>query len=87
MKKFFTIYSLTDCSYCKKAIDLLDKKKLRFVVVAMDKNPEFVDKVKEDMRMKTVPIVIEHLDAGQIKIVGGFDDLENYVNLPEFSHD
>lgn len=87
MKKFFTVYSLTDCEFCKKAIDLLDKKNTRFVVVVMDKNPEFVEKVKEDMRMTTVPIVIEHIDTGQIRIIGGSDNLEEFLNSPEFVND
>jgi len=87
MKKFFTVYSKTDCEFCKKAISLLDQKGLRFVVVVMDKNPEFVEKVKEDTRMTTVPIIMEHLDVGQIKIIGGSDSLEAYLNSSEFSHD
>jgi glutaredoxin len=87
MKRFFTVYSLTDCDFCKKAINLLDEKSIPFVVVVMDKNLEFVEKIKEDMKRTTVPIVIEQMDVGQIKIVGGFDDLENYLNSPEFSND
>jgi glutaredoxin len=87
MKRFFTVYSLTDCDFCKKAINLLDEKNIPFIVVVMDKNPEFVQKIKEDMNKTTVPIVIEQMDVGQIKIVGGCDDLESYLNSPEFSND
>ena len=86
MKKFFTVYSVTDCMYCKKAIKLLDDKNLPFVVVVMDKNPEFIDKVKQDMNMQTVPIVIHNLEFG-IRIVGGSDNLENYLNSPDFTND
>ena len=86
MKKFFTVYSKTDCPYCKKAINLLDEKKLPFIVVVMDKNPEFVEKLKQDMNMTTVPIVIEQLEFG-IKVIGGSDKLEEYLNSPEFVND
>lgn len=87
MKKFFTVYSITDCPFCKKAIDLLSQKKLSFIVVVMDKNPEFIEKIKMDMKHNTVPIVIEHLSIGEIKVIGGSDDLENYLNSPEFKND
>lgn len=87
MKKFFTVYSKTDCEFCKKAISLLEKNNLRFLVVVMDKNPEFIEKIKEDMNMSTVPIVVEQMEIGQIKIIGGSDDLENYLNSPEFVND
>jgi glutaredoxin len=86
MKRFFTVYSKTDCSYCKKAINLLDQKDLLFVVVVMDKNPEFIQKIKEDTNKTTVPIILEHLPIGQTRLIGGSDDLENYLNSPEFSN-
>lgn len=82
----FTVYALTDCQYCKKAINLLTEKKLPFLVVIMDKNPEFVENIKKDMQRQTVPIVVEQLPMGTIKIVGGSDDLENYLNSPEFTN-
>lgn len=87
MKRFFTVYSITDCPYCKKAINLLTEKKLPFIAVIMDKNPEFIEKVKQDMNHPTVPIVIDHLNIGEIRVVGGSDDLEAYLNSPEFQND
>jgi glutaredoxin len=87
MKKFFTVYSITDCPFCKKAIKLLDERQQRFVVVVMDKNPEFIEKVKTDMNRTTVPIVLENQEQIGFKIIGGSDDLENYLNSPEFVND
>lgn len=86
MNNFFTVYSLTDCPYCKKAINLLDSKNFKFVVTVMDKNEQFISKIKQETNMKTVPIIIHHLQEGN-KIVGGSDDLENYLNSPEFKND
>jgi glutaredoxin len=87
MKNFFTVYSITDCEFCKKAINLLDKKQLPFVVVIVDKNLEFLEKVKTDMKRQTVPIILEHVDPLGARIIGGSDDLENYLNSPEFKND
>lgn len=86
MKNFFTVYTLTDCVFCKKAINVLDEKGIPFVVVVMDKNPEFVQKVKTDMKKETVPIILEHVDQLGARIIGGSDDLEAYLNSPEFKN-
>lgn len=86
MTRTFTVYALTDCPFCKKAINLLSEKRLPFLVVIMDKNPEFVEKVKQDMQMKTVPIVVEHTTSGMLKVIGGSDSLDNYLNSPEFAN-
>ena len=86
MKKFFTVYIKTDCPFCEKAIDLLDEKKIPFIVVAMDKNPDFAEKLKQDMKMTTIPVIIEQLELG-VKIIGGFDNLEQYINSSEFTND
>jgi glutaredoxin len=86
MKRFFTVYSLTDCQFCKKAINLLDNNNLPFVVVVVDKNPEFLQKIKQDTNHPTVPIVIEHIE-NQNRIIGGSDNLENYLNSSEFKND
>lgn len=80
MDPFYTVYSLTDCNYCKKAINLLSDKNIPFLVVVMDKNPKFIDKIKQDMRMTTVPIVIQQVDIGTINIIGGSDDLEKHLS-------
>lgn len=83
MNPFYTVYSLTDCDFCKKAINLLSEKNLPFLVVVMDKNPEFIDKIKQDMQMNTVPIVIQQLEMGTIRVVGGSDDLERHLKEME----
>lgn len=87
MKRFFTVYTLTDCQFCKKAINLLDQRNLRFIVVVMDRNPEFVQKLKQDMNHPTVPVIVEHLNVGEIRVIGGSDNLEAYLNSPEFVND
>lgn len=87
MKRFFTVYSITECPFCKKAINLLSEKNLSFIVVVMDKNPEFIEKVKQDMNRTTVPIIIEHLGVEQLRIIGGCDDLQVYLSSPEFIND
>lgn len=86
MKNFFTIYSLTDCPYCKRAVSLLDEKNIPFIVVVMDKNQEFLQKIKQDMNHPTVPIVVQQTELG-IRLIGGCDNLEAFLQSQEFLND
>lgn len=79
MKKYYTAYVLLDCPYCEKAINLLTDKKLPFIAVIMDMNEEYVQQIKKDMNMKTVPIIVEHSETGTNHLIGGFDDLNKYL--------
>jgi glutaredoxin 3 len=86
MKNFFTLYILTDCPYCKRAVSLLDEKNLPFIIVVMDKNPEFLEKVKQDMNHPTVPIVVQQTQLG-VRVIGGCDNLEDFLQSQEFQND
>lgn len=83
MKTFYSVYILTDCKFCKRAIDLLEQKNLPFLVVVMDKNSEFLYKIKQDTNHPTVPIVIQQFEDNTIKIIGGSDDLERHLQQNE----
>jgi len=86
MKNFFTLYILTDCPYCKRAVSLLDEKNIPFIIVVMDKNPEFLEKVKQDMNHPTVPIVVQQTQLG-VRVIGGCDNLEDFLQSQEFQND
>ena len=78
MNPHYSLYILTDCPFCKRAVSLLESKKLPFVVIVMDKDPEFLEKIKKDFNHKTVPIVTESSEEGN-KLIGGCDDLERHL--------
>ena len=83
---YFHVYIKTDCGFCRKAIDLLDKKKEEFVVTVLDKSKEYELLIKEECSWQTVPIVIycEVEDREEpkkdVKLIGGFTELEQYFN-------
>jgi len=83
MKNFFTIYTLTENEGSKKAVKLLDTKGLSFVVVVVDKNEEFAEKVKTDMRMDSFPIILQHIEPLGVKIIGGYEELEKHISTTE----
>lgn len=86
MNKRYTVYAKTDCPFCKKAISLFEESKLPFIVVVVDKNLQFLEEIKQQTGHKTVPIILEH-EQNFVKLIGGSDDLENYLNSPEFKND
>lgn len=86
MDKNFSVYVKTDCPFCKKAISILEQNKLSFIVIVVDKNLEFLEEIKQKVNHSTVPIVLEHSKNG-VKLIGGSDNLENYINSQEFKND
>lgn len=86
MKKTYSVYVKTDCPFCKRAVSSLEQRNLPFIVIVTDKNLQFLEEIKQQTNHKTVPIVLEHSEMG-IRLIGGSDDLENYLNSPEFKND
>mgnify|MGYP003705509791 CR=1 FL=1 len=54
MAKRYSIYVRTDCSFCKKAVSLLEESKLPFIVVVTDKNEELPNIKTLDFNAKFV---------------------------------
>ena len=79
----YSVYVKTNCPFCKKAVSLLEEKNIPFIVIVVDKNEEFLEEIKRQTNHQTIPIILEHTKNGT-KFIGGSDDLENYLNLPEF---
>lgn len=84
-KSYYHVYIRTTCSFCRDAIDLLEKRKEKYVVTVMDKCPEYGDLIKEETSWQTVPVVLycEVEESGDepkkdVKLIGGFTDLEKY---------
>jgi glutaredoxin len=86
MKKYFSVYVKTDCPYCKRAVSFLEENNSPFIVIVIDKNLEFLEQIKQQTNHKTVPIVLRHDENGTM-LIGGSDDLQNYLNSPEFKND
>lgn len=77
IKQYFTVYVKTDCEFCSSAVELLDKAEERFIVIVMDKFPEYLDKMKKDLNHNTVPMIFcTNTTTNETGFIGGFSDLE-----------
>ena len=79
--KHYQLFVTTECSYCQKAVSLLEKYDKKFIVTAIDKAPqEVVRAIKEQYHHLTVPIILEVSGKG-LRKVGGFQELEKEFGL------
>lgn len=78
IKKFQAIV-LTECSFCKKAVNLLKKEKKQFSVLVLDHDEEMLANVKSNTNHPTVPIIIGMMENGQQVLIGGFTELEKFL--------
>lgn len=76
--KTYELFVKTDCRFCKKAVDLISLKRLPFVVTVCDKNPEYLEEIKQLYGWPTVPLILENED-GKSKVIGGCDELEDLL--------
>jgi len=82
--KSYEIYVKTDCSFSKKAVELLISKELPFLMIVMDKYPSFMERLKANFNYQTVPIILlieqENFDTEPMKqFIGGFSELEEHL--------
>jgi glutaredoxin len=75
----FRLYTKANCPYCHMAINLLTENQKEFECYSLDQKPELLNEIKQTYNWKTVPIVVE-ITKGQEKFIGGFTDLEQYLN-------
>lgn len=79
----YQVIALTDCPFCKKAVDLLKREKKKFSVLVVDHDQEMLLSMKNNTGHKTVPIIIGVMENGQQGLIGGFTDLEKFLSQPK----
>ena len=77
MLYYYTVYALSDCGYCARAISQLGKLELDHVLVLMDKAPDFRESIKTKYEHNTVPVIVKSskVNGDDIEFIGGFQEL------------
>ena len=77
MLHYYTIYALSDCGYCARAISELGRLGLDHLLVLMDKAPDFHAHLKKEYEHNTVPLIVksDKTNGDDIEFIGGYDDL------------
>jgi glutaredoxin len=61
------------------AMQILAEHEKDFECYALDGQPELLTEIQSTYKWNTVPVVVE-ITAGQEKFIGGFTDLQEYLN-------
>jgi glutaredoxin len=77
----YFVYGKGACSFCKKAIDLLDEKEKESVFFDFSEDPEAIEDAKSFYDRTTVPIILENnRSSGRTTLIGGYSELVEYFN-------
>jgi len=78
--RYFEIYAWTECPFCIHAKELLIEKGEQFMFCCLDQSDELLNHIKVKYDWRTVPLIVErHTDHNAEKFVGGFTDLQKYL--------
>jgi len=72
-----TLYTRENCIFCIKAKELLEKNNISYEELIIGKDINREDIIQKFPDRKRLPIIIEN-----DKIVGGYDDLAEYIYPP-----
>jgi len=71
----YILFIKEECSFCVKAVQLLEEKKLNYKLVVFDSSQEMIlQEIKEAHDWATVPMVF-YRNGSLIKFIGGYTDL------------
>lgn len=71
----YTVYSKRNCSYCVRAIELLESKGLTHDVKKIDEDQNlFLEMRQKAPFMRTMPVIFRN-----DQLVGGYQDLFQYL--------
>ena len=78
MEGRFILFTSPHCSFCTKAIELLDVEKKQYSIVNFEKEQqEVLNDIKVAYDWKTVPMVF-YRTKNVINFIGGYTDLIEY---------
>lgn len=79
MGRWFWIHAKADCEFCVEAIKYLNKLEFQYVLSFYDRSPYVLEVFKKKWNHDTVPIIIEYKQVGEPTLIGGYDDLVEYL--------
>ena len=80
--RYFEIYAWTECPFCTHAKELLIEKGEQFMFCCLDQSDALLKHIKDKYDWNTVPIIVgKHTEKNEEKFVGGFTDLQKYLEV------
>lgn len=76
--KIFYLFTIPDCNYCQKAIQLLEDRELDYHVQEEHPESHTFMTIKEQHKWTTAPMIFE-MDGQNETFIGGYTDLVNFL--------
>ena len=78
--RYFQVYAWTECPFCVHAKELLIEKGEQFMFCCLDQSDALLRFIKTKYKWETVPMIVErHTENNDEKFIGGFTDLQKYL--------
>ena len=74
----YYLYTTAECGFCQRAKQLLTEKKLKFVVMELNREHPTLMRLKLEMDWGTVPMIFQ-IEGRDHKFLGGYTDLLNHL--------
>tara|TARA_B100000941_G_scaffold266618_1_gene222040 strand:- start:1994 stop:2224 length:231 start_codon:yes stop_codon:yes gene_type:complete len=72
----FTVYSKKNCSFCDRAVALLEHENLPYIVKKVDEDPNYFHEMKQKApNMLTMPVITK-----DNMLIGGYKELIAHIN-------
>ena len=72
--ELYTVYSKNNCSYCDRAIDLIEHQGFQVQIKKIDENNEYFQEMRNlAPSMRTMPVIFKNNT-----LIGGYSDLVNH---------
>jgi len=81
IKRHFILWTKRGCPYCDAAAAILLESDHTFTVFEMSGSLEQLEKVQKQHQWATVPLIIEQCSNGENSFIGGYSDLEKYLEI------
>ena len=79
----YILYIRDDCPYCKMAITLLENKNMKHRAVDFSSNAKLLAEIKSLYGWNTVPVIFEIVEEDTYKLIGGYTDLRELIEIEE----
>ena len=74
--ELYTVYSKNNCSYCDRAIHLIEDQGLQVQIKKIDENNEYFQEMRNlAPSMRTMPVIFKNNT-----LIGGYSDLVNHFS-------
>jgi glutaredoxin len=83
----FVIYCFDDCPFCDDAFSLMSDLDLSFRKITVDSESDVWRELKSAYNHKTAPMIFRNHDEDLYELVGGLDDLKEYLNYYQEEND